>query len=71
MLHPPRLESGVPIAAGQRNLPPVLHNAFEAPDGTQAVVLANWTLKPQSVKLAWKGRTQALDLRPAEVRLVQ
>ena len=70
MLHPPRLETGEPIAAGGRNLAPVLHNAFEAPDGSQAVVLANWTAKPQRVKLTWKGRAQPVELGPFEVRLV-
>jgi len=71
MLHPPRLETGPLILAGPRRLPPVLHNAFEAPDGSQAVVLANWTANPQSVRLAWKAQIQAIALRPQEVRMVQ
>lgn len=70
MLHPPRLEAGAPVSAGTRRLPPVMHNAFEAPDGSQAVVLANWTANAQSVKLAWKGRIHAIELQPNEVRLV-
>ncbi len=71
MLHPPRLETAALVAAGEKSLPPVLHNAFEAPDGSQAVVLANWTAKPQSVKLNWKDRTQRIEMRPSEVRLVK
>ncbi len=71
MLHPPRLESGPLVAAGPRRLPGVLHNAYEAPDGSQAAVLANWTSSPQRVKLTWKGPSSTIDLRPNEVRLVK
>lgn len=70
MLHPPRLETAAPIPAGARSLPPVLHNAFEAPDGSQAVVLVNWTATPQKVGLTWKNRLHAIVLRPGEVRLM-
>jgi hypothetical protein len=71
MLHPPRLETGPLVAAGPRRLPAVLHNAYEAPDGSQAAVLANWTTSPQHVKLTWKNRSSSIDLRPSEVRLVK
>jgi len=53
MLPPPRLEATASLPAGARSLPPVLHNAFEAPHGSQAVVLVNWTVKRQHVRLAW------------------
>ena len=71
MLHPPRLETAELIPTGTRNLPPVLHNAFEAPDGSQAVVLANWTTKPQKVYLTWNNRRRAVELRANEIRLIR
>lgn len=44
----PALSSRLAIAAA----PPVLHNAYEAPrDGSQAVVLANWTSNAQRLTL--------------------
>jgi hypothetical protein len=69
MLRAPRLETGPLVAAGHRRLPPVLHNAFEAPDGSQAVVLANWTSSAQRVKLTWKNQSSGIELRPSEVRM--
>ena len=68
MVHPPRLETGPLIPAGHRRLPPVLHNAYEAPDGSQAVVLANWTSNAQRVTLTWENQSSTIDLRPWEVR---
>lgn len=68
MLHPPRLEIGDPVPAGTKRLPPVLHNAFEAPDGSRGVVLVNWTTKEQNAKLTWKNQIRAITLRPGEVR---
>lgn len=67
MVHPPRLETGPLIPAGHRPLPPVLYNAYEAPDGSQAVVLANWTSHAQRVTLTWKSQTSTIDLQPWEV----
>lgn len=71
MLHPPRLEMNELIPAGARNLPPVLHNAFEAPDGSRAVVLANWTTKPQKVYLTWNNRRRPVELATKEIRLIR
>ncbi len=68
MVHPPRLETGPLIPAGHRRLAPVLHNAYEAPDGSQAVVLANWTSSAQRVTLTWKNQSSTIDLQPWEVR---
>ncbi|MCX7064759.1 MAG: hypothetical protein NT024_09455, partial [Proteobacteria bacterium] len=42
MLHPPKLECGT-IRSRGGEMPAVLHNAFRAPDGHEAVVLANAT----------------------------
>lgn len=70
MLHPPRLAVTTPGPAGVDSQPPVLHNAFEAPDGSRAVVLVNWTTSPQTVRLTWMGRDHAVELKPNEVRLM-
>ncbi|MCX6902469.1 MAG: hypothetical protein NTW03_03085 [Verrucomicrobia bacterium] len=83
LLHPPTLNCATQIyealSRGKndtvvrtpRNLPVVLHNAFRAPDGTEAVVLANTSLAPQQVTLEWHGKTLSLDLPPADAMLVR
>ncbi|HPA16242.1 MAG TPA: DUF6259 domain-containing protein [Verrucomicrobiae bacterium] len=71
MLHPPPMETAAPVAAGARRLPPVLHNAFEAPDGSRAVVMVNWTTRPQEVRFIWGDQRHAFTLRPWEVRLTR
>lgn len=70
MLHPPSLATG-PIQAEGREWPAILHNAFRAPNGSDAVVMVNITDQPQTGKLAWKGKTTEVTLRPWEVRLVR
>ena len=52
-------------------LPAILHNAFRAPDGSEAVVVANGTSTKQAGKLAWKGKTTVLELAPQEVQLIR
>ncbi len=71
MLHPPQLDTAEAISAGTRSMSPVLHNAFEAPDGSQAVILANWTRKPQEVRLTWNERPRTIQLQANEIRLVR
>jgi len=70
MLHPPRLETGTLEDTG-RPLPAILHNAFAAPDGSEAVVVINATDAPQTGRLRWKGKTNSLSLKPWEPRLVR
>jgi hypothetical protein len=55
-----------------RKFPAVLHNAFQAPDQSLAVVLVNVTDLPQTFQLAWPGTQdrQLLTLQPWQVRLV-
>jgi hypothetical protein len=48
-----------------------LHNAFRAPDGAAAVVLANPTSAPQHITLEWQGKSLPLDLPPADAMLVK
>lgn len=68
MLHPPKLTCAT-ITYRDRPTPAVLHNAFRAPDGRKAVVLANATREPQRVSLFWEGREYHLDLEANDVLL--
>lgn len=70
MLHPPRLEcETIPYRSG--TVPAILHNAFRAPDGSEAVVLCNVTDSERVGTLIWRGQTLELALGPQEVRLVR
>ena len=71
MLHPPQLQTAPARQLGPMSFPPVLHNAFEASDGSQAVVLVNWTAEPQRCDLTWQRRSQSIELQPGEIRLVR
>jgi len=83
MLHPPPLTCATntyqALSRGQnetyvrtaRALPAVLHNAFRAPDGNEAVVLANPTLTSQRVTLTWRGKAQKLQVPAACALLVK
>jgi hypothetical protein len=68
MLHPPKLTCQK-ISYRDRTMPAVLHNAFQASDGRDAMVLANATREPQTAMLLWKGRELRLQLKPGEIRL--
>lgn len=70
MLHPPKLEISGQADVGD-GLPAVLHNAFRAPDGSEAVVIVNATDAPRTAALTWHGRSHSLTLRPWEIRLVR
>jgi hypothetical protein len=81
MLHPPKLEvEGIrghdPDSVGHESghvpeSPVVMHNAFRAPDGSEAVVIVNAADVPHTAKLTWQGRERSLGLQPWEVRLVR
>lgn len=85
MLHPPLLaceqipdqrnggqpNQSAPDPAAPRTMPALFHNAFRAPDGTEAVIVANPTRHPRRATLTWHGTTQTLDLPPAGVQLVR
>ena len=82
MLHPPKLtcattayqslsRRGDKYARIERAMPAVLHNAFRAADGSEAVVLVNATDAPQSVRLTWHNKRQSLNLQPWEVHLLK
>lgn len=70
MLHPPPLEVPTTQAQGL-TWPAILHNAYRAPDRSEAVIMVNITDQPQTAKLTWRGRVQELKLAPWEVRLVR
>ena len=53
-----------------REVPAVFHNAFRAPDGSEAVVMVNITDREQAGTLAWGGRETSLTLSPWELRLI-
>lgn len=69
VLHPPRLETAL-VPVEKRTVPAILHNAFRAPDGREAVIAANATSSPQEGTLTWKGREQVVRLGPGEAALI-
>lgn len=69
MTHPPSMQ--IQWDGDPRTLPPVLHNAFEAPDGSRAVILVNWTGLPQKLTLDWKDQRHPITLSPSQVHLIK
>jgi len=70
LAHPPKLTCRT-IDYRDRPTPAVLHNAFRAPDGREAVVLANATREPQAVTLFWRGQSMPLTVGADDVLLVK
>lgn len=70
MLHPPKLETPS-FEFQKRRFAAILHNAFEASDGSKAVILVNVTDTPQTGRLTWGGQTSPITLQPWEVRLIR
>ena len=56
----------LPVRA-EREFPAILHNAFRAPDGSEAVIAVNITDQPQTGMLRWRGSQTELSLSPWEV----
>lgn len=84
MLHPPQLvtdrvkhtffNDGVTPGKRfefERELPAILHNAFRAPDGSEAVIAVNITDQLQTGKLRWAGKEIELNLSPWEAKLLK
>lgn len=69
MLHPPPLEVKWVAYAGMQ-VPAIVHNAFRAPEGREAVVVVNWTRQPQEGVLRWRGRNMRVRLTGLEVKLI-
>jgi hypothetical protein len=70
LIHPPKLACAT-FTYRDRPTPAVFHNAFRAPDGKVAVVLANATREPQTVTLSRQGKALSLTLGADDVRLVK
>lgn len=70
MVRPPRLEVSTREVENRR-FPAILHEAFAAPDGTQAVILVNASDAPQKGTLHARGQDVAVTLQPWEARLVR
>jgi len=70
MMPPPALACARSEQRG-RSWPAIMHNAWQAADGSRAVVMVNITEEQQTGRLSWAGREQELTLAPWEVRLVR
>lgn len=70
MLHPPKLQVGSIQAEGLR-FPAILHNAFEAPDGSRAMVAVNVSDQPQQARWEYGAKSGTVHLEPWEVTLVR
>ncbi len=70
MIHPPPLESAT-VTYKNHTVPAVFHDAFRAPDGSEAVVMVNPTAQKQPATLRWKGADLRLELAPEELRLLR
>ena len=55
----------------ERAVPAVFHNAFRAPDGAEAVVLANATVRPQTVEFTWRGKARKVVVPAADAVIAE
>ncbi|MCD6352029.1 MAG: carbohydrate binding domain-containing protein, partial [Armatimonadetes bacterium] len=70
MLHPPRVECAQTIYAG-KTYPAIMCNAYEAPDGSRALILVNATGERQTGVLKQGARSLRLILGPWEAKVVK
>lgn len=70
MIHPPKLQVGSIEAEGLQ-FPAILHNAFEASDGSRAMVAVNVSDETQEARWEYGAKSGTLRLEPWEVRLVK
>ena len=71
MIRPPRLIAPTPAPAERPPFAPLMLNAFRAPDGSEAAVIANATADEQTVRFQWHGKTEELRMAPWTLRLVK
>ncbi|MHB8897334.1 MAG: DUF6259 domain-containing protein [Thermoguttaceae bacterium] len=71
MIHPPRLIDPLPTPGDRAALPSVLLNAFRAPDGSEAAVIANPTSQEHPVRFLWHGQDHTLQMPPGSLRLAR
>ncbi len=69
MLHPPKLDTASTTYHGGP-FPAIVHNAYRAPDGTEAVIAANSTAAKQQGLLHWKNRKWGVVLEPGDAVVV-
>lgn len=70
MIHPPQLIAPVPEPGERAPFPAIMLNAYRAPDGSEAAIVANATDKVQQVQFRWHDTTRTLELPPWSLRLV-
>ena len=70
MLHPPKLTAGTVESRG-RTFPAILHNAYRAPDGSEACILVNATRSAQPGTLTWRGRAVNIELPAGGAELIR
>ncbi len=71
MLRPPELIAPLPPAGERPPLAPIMLNAFRAPDGSEAAVIANATGEEQEVQFRWRRETRAVRMPPWSLELVR
>ena len=71
MIHPPKLLAPAPATDEWAPFAPIMLNAFRAPDGSEAAIIANATGEEQTVRFQWQQQTQSLQLAPWTMRLVK
>lgn len=71
MLRPPILIEPAPVTKPWPPFAPIMLNAFRAPDGSEAAVIANATGEKHTVRFQWRQETRTLKMAPWTLRLVQ
>ena len=71
MIRPPRLLDPTPATVERPPFAPVMLNAFRAPNGSEAAVIANATADEQTARFRWHGKTEEIQLAPWTLRLVK
>ena len=70
MLRPPKLLSPTAVSDSHKPFPPIMLNAYRAPDGSDAAVAVNVTDDAQEVRFRWRDNTWELRMAPWQARLV-
>ncbi|MBI4978572.1 MAG: hypothetical protein HZC28_13920 [Spirochaetes bacterium] len=70
MLHPPKL-SCASMQSGKRTVPAVMHNAFRAPDGSDAVIAVNASEEKQMATVSWNGKERIIELERGGALLIR
>lgn len=71
MIRPPKLIDPAPLTKQWPPFAPIMLNAFRAPDGSEAAIVANATGEKRAVRFQWRQETQTLQMAPWTLRLVK